>query len=141
MFVHHHHCWKCANFPMFRASTYNGMYSMQIINMKNKCQHRCVQFFPFLVFHPNTCFSFPQGLPPCLYYMCMLCVPCPIALKVAISCQFEGRQRSICCMSWLLFLFWVFFFFLMPADNVDTNTLIFKQSGFMEEILTVWMSE
>lgn len=32
-------------------------------------------------------------------------------------------------------------FFLMPGDNVDTDTLIFKQFDFMEEILTVWMSK
>lgn len=28
--------------------------------------------------------------------------------------------------------------FLMPGDNADTDTLIFKQFDFMEEILTVW---
>lgn len=70
--------------------------------MKNKSQQRCVQFFPFLVFHPSTCLSFPQDHITCPYYMCMLFVPCPIELKVAKPWQFEGRQRSICCMSWLL---------------------------------------
>lgn len=32
-------------------------------------------------------------------------------------------------------------FFLMPGDNVDKDTLIFKQFDFMEEILTVWKSK
>lgn len=32
-------------------------------------------------------------------------------------------------------------FFWMPGDNADTDTLIFKQFDFMEDILTVWMSK
>lgn len=98
MLVGHHRCWKCARFLMFRVSMYSGMYSMKMIKGKNRSQQGHVQFFLFLVFHPNACsvvfLSFPPGLPPLLRYMCMLCVPCPIALKIANSWQFEGRQRG-----------------------------------------------
>lgn len=74
------------------------MYSMKIISVKNKSQQGHVQFCLFLVVHPNGCptmfLSFPCCLPPLPRYIYMLCVPCPIALKIANSWQFEGRQKG-----------------------------------------------
>jgi len=87
LLVDHHHCWKCTRFLMFRVSMFNGIYSMKIINLKDRKQQGHVQFCLFLVL---VCLS----LPPPLSYMCMFCVPCPIPLKIANSWQFEGRQKG-----------------------------------------------
>lgn len=76
MLVEHHHCWKCANFPMFRAFTYNDMYSMQIINVKKKKPTKVCAILRIFGVLPKRLFVLSPGSPSLsilhVYILCAL---------------------------------------------------------------------